>query len=245
MLCVSPSASRYHEKMGQKTADEAAQHMAKSMEMAMEMTSHMHTRCLCMATCFTAEDSKYKFWHHIYSTMEMAAKKHYKGDCCTVFNQIRFECMMHSQDEIRQNKMMSWPVSANAECCPMAMCDMCCCCISAMCHMMKEAAPETMKGRHQKYHVTGMDMVSPQVMMDMMSRSLNMPVKYNQVSQDEWKGMMQERMCPLEMCCYMEVFQMMEDGKLKKCTDLCKKLTGKEPMRIDKWMKDHEADFKM
>jgi hypothetical protein len=224
---------------------EMAQHMANSFECAIEMTSHMKCKSMCVSTAFCSHDSKYKCWHYIYSAIEKAAQKHFKGECSTMFCQMMFECVMLNREEIRDQKQMSWPVSAMAECCPLSMCNMSCCCIERMCQMMKMADGSAASKRHQKYHLTGKHMMTPQNMVEMMSQSLNMDVKFNQMMPEEWKNMMMSHLSALEICCLLELFEMMERGELKKCTGDCEKLLGKAPMGFDMWMREHDKEFRM
>ncbi|TPX33788.1 hypothetical protein SeLEV6574_g08347 [Synchytrium endobioticum] len=111
---------------------------------------------------------------------------------------------------------------------------------------MMKAGNKTMAHRHREYHVTGRDKLTPRDMMEMMSDSFDMDVDYNEVDQKEWRRMMQDMrmLSPLQICLMEEVFQMMDDGRLKKCTDECQKLTGEQPMELSEWADEHRDKFK-
>ncbi|TPX37149.1 hypothetical protein SmJEL517_g01038 [Synchytrium microbalum] len=255
MLCTDPSAMRH---MKSKVAEDYAD-MAKAMECAVEMCHHLNCKCMVETTAYCADDSKYKMWHRIHQCIEMAAEKHFKGHCCVMYHNMMFECIMTNREELRQEKKLSWPVSPNAECCPMSMCDMACCCIEGMRECMKEMDSGSASGvmasvmqstgmgaaskKHMKYHLTGKDMMTPQMMMDMMSQNLGQAYSYQQVDENQWKQMVQNHMGMMEIEMMMECFRMMDDGKMKHCTHDMKKLCDREPMNMADWIRKHQAEF--
>jgi hypothetical protein len=256
MLCTDPSAMRHHQG---KATEESHADMAKAMECAVEMCHHLSCQCIVETTAYCADDAKYKMWHHIHNCMEKAMEKHFKGHCCVMYHQMMFECMMMNRNEIRQGMKMSWPVSQNAECCPMSMCDVACCCIEGMQHCMKEMESGSASGliasvmsstgmttsskKCSKYHLTGKDMMTPQNMMDVMSQSLGQDYKFQKCDETQWKKMVQDQLCMMEIEMALECFRMMEDGKMKHCTHDMKKLTDREPMKMADWIRKHQAEF--
>jgi hypothetical protein len=246
MLCTDPSAMRH---MKGKASEESHADMAKAMECAVEMCQHLNCKCIVETTAYCADDSKYKMWHHIHNCMQKAMEKHFKGHCCVMYHQMMFECMMMNREELRQEKKLSWPCSPNAECCPMSMCDIACCCIDCMCECMKEMESGSASGmgasskKMMKYHLTGKDMMSPQMMMEMMSKNLGQNYQYQKCDESQWKKMVQGHLCMMEIEMALECFRMMEDGKMKHCTHDMKKLTGREPMNMSDWINKHQAEF--
>ncbi|TPX44354.1 hypothetical protein SeMB42_g04354 [Synchytrium endobioticum] len=244
MLCCE--GAPHHHKVGMTREDEKAQMMkfGKSLECAMEMTHHMRCKGVAVSTAFCADDAKYKMWNYLLKCIEKAGKKHFKGDCAVLYHNMMFEALYLNREEIMQDGTMSWPVSEDAKMCPMSLCDFTCCCVEVMCKMMK-GGNKAMAHGHKEYHVTGRDKMTPADMMDMMSDSMNMDISYNEVDRKEWKRMMQDMqmLSPMQIGLCEEMFKMMEDGGLKKCTEECKKLTGRKPMEFGNWIKEHRNSF--
>jgi hypothetical protein len=242
-LCME--GAPHHKKSGMIRDDDEREHLKKfteSMENAIEMTRHMNCKSVVMCGSIAANESKFKTWNHIYMAMEKACKKHLKGNCATVFHNLMLENLYFNREEIIQENTLSWPVPGSAKFCPMAAEDVARCCICAMHKMMMN---KTIDMKHKKYHVTGRDKMTPDELVHVMPQEINIEIEFKEVDCEEWRKMMEEMgmLCPLEVCLAEEAFEMMKKGELKKCTDECKKLTERKPMKCQDWLEEHRGKF--
>jgi nucleoside-diphosphate-sugar epimerase len=242
MLCMEGAPHHKKSEMSRGDEQEHLKKFTESMENAIEMTRHMNCKTVVMSGCIAADESKYKAWNHIYKAMEKACKKHLKGNCATVFHNMMLESLYLSRDEIMDENTLSWPVPDDVKFCPMGAEDVARCCICAMHKMMTSKTSDL---KHKKYDVTGRDKMTPDDLVDMMSRVFGMEIEYNEVGRKEWRKMMEETgmLCPLEICLAEEAFEMMKKGEFKKCTDECKKLTQRKPVKCEDWLEEHKGKF--
>jgi hypothetical protein len=240
MLCTE-GAPHHRNQTEMARDDDVAEVLKKfteSMENAIEMTRHMNCETVAISTAFAADESKYKTWNHIYTAMEQACKKHLKGNCATLFHNMMFEALYLSREEVKRKGTLSWPASGDAKFYSLSAVDFIRCCICVMDKMMNS---KSMDSKHKKYHVTGRDKMTPCQMVASMSEVFDRDIQYNEVDCREWRKMMEKMglLSPLAMRLVEEVFEMMDKGDLKKCTDECKKLTGRKPMNFVEWLEEH------
>jgi len=214
------------------------------MENALHMTSELHCKAVVVSAAFAANDSKYKYWHHIYQSIERAGKKHFKGECAVLFHNLFFEALYLNRDEITRESSLSWPISEDSNACPLAMLDFARCC-TTVAHKLIKHENKMMSHKHKEFLVTGREKLTPGDMTQLMADSFNMDVEYNEVDVKQWKRMIEEMriFTPLQIALIMEEFEMMEDGRLKKRTDEFKKLVGEEPIEFSEWVDENRDKF--
>ncbi|TPX47227.1 hypothetical protein SeLEV6574_g02780 [Synchytrium endobioticum] len=248
MLCME-GAPPHHKKTGMARDEsgkekEHVKKFAESLECAVEMTRHMHCEAVAISTAFAADDSKYKHWLHLYKSFEKAGKKYFKGECGVIFHNMMFDALYLNRDEIMRDGTISWPVAEDAKACPISAVDVARCCMEVM-HKMMKGGNKTMAHRHKEYHVTGREKLTPGDMVEMMCDSFDMEIQYNEVDRKEWRKMMDkmQMLSLLDISLMEERFQMMDDGRFKKCTNECHKLIGEKPMDLGEWLDDHRDKF--
>jgi len=252
---------------------EMVRNFVRSLEVPMEMAKDLKCKNLVMTMAMGANDSEYKLWHYIFQCMEKTAMKHFKAkDVMMLCHNMLFEILFLNKEEIQHRHMLPWPVSENCEACPLSLCDMGTCCASAVLEMMGEEkggdpgerderdvifvldldnadVVDALKKRGNKkmdhLKITGRDKMTPRDMIDAMSHGLNMDIQYHQVHANQYKSMLMRKrmMTPLQIQAIIEMFQMMEDGHLAKCSNDSDDLMDKKPEHFDKWLQDHANDF--
>ncbi|TPX42338.1 hypothetical protein SeMB42_g05169, partial [Synchytrium endobioticum] len=241
MLCTEPPNVKRRDTNGH-AHEMSPEQFATSMEVAVEMTSHLYCSCLCVSTAYCADDAKYKTWYRLYSAIDKAADRHFRGYRSVIYHNLMFEALFLNRDEILKDKKLSWPVSPSSEATPVALHDYSRCCVAVMSHMLKHETT-ALAHRRADYRVTGAARMSPQEMIDMMSSSFDKSIEYKQVQRKEWRKSAADSLSPLQIRCLEEIFDMMEDGNLHNRTKEVKHLTHKTPMSFQSWLKDHEKDF--
>ncbi|TPX35188.1 hypothetical protein SeLEV6574_g08207 [Synchytrium endobioticum] len=244
MLCTEGAPPHNTTGMTCEGAKEHVKQSADLFECAMEMTRYMHCDAVAVSTAFAADDAKYKHWNHLYKSLQRACKKHFRGESCVVFHNMMFDALYLNREEIKRDGTMSWPVAEDAKACAMSGMDVTRCCMQVMQKMIK-CGNQATAHLHKEYHVTGSDKLTPADMMDMMCRSFDMDIEYNEADPKEWRKMMKDMrmLSSLDICLMEEGFQMMKDGCFKKCTNECRKLTGEKPMEMGEWLDEHRDMF--
>jgi hypothetical protein len=246
MLLVTVPTTAQHKDSNGHPHPETPNGVAQSFERAVELAPELGVKCLLVLTAFCADDSKYKIFHEIYSAIDSCAQKHFRGKMAVLFHQLVFETLLLNHEEIRRESKLSWPVSATSQCCPLALDDVISCVSEAMYQSIgkkdagkKDAPPEVPK----RFYLTGSDSMTPQNMIDAMSKSYKNSIVYNKVEIHQWKHSLQGKLSPLAISLIMELFEMMEDSKLMRYSDDAEMLLGQKPGSFDKWLGKHQDDF--